>query len=133
TEFPTAAQAAIGKAAWFASGADPTRAAAWIWVAQSGSKPHVERELLLSPSERGRAYAFNVSDQIEGVAALRYVAPDGSGSAHLTGIEIAWANLFEGRTRRVSLADGGAYAPGDFARGARGLQEADPALLSIAE
>jgi len=31
------------------------------------------------------------------------------------------------------VGDGGAYAPGDFGRGAHGQQEADPALLSIAE
>ena len=132
-EFPTAFQASIGKAAWFSSGADPARAGAWAFVAYGGSKPHVEREVLLAPSERGRAYASYVSDQVEGVAALRYVVPDGSTNSHLMGVELGWINLFEGRTRRVSVGDGGAYAPGDFARGARGQQEADPALLSIAE
>ncbi len=133
SEFPTAFQAAIGKAAWFASGMDAARASAWAFVASTGGKPRVEREMLLTPSERGRAYAVSVSDQVEGVAALRYLVPDGSGSTHLTGTELGWVNLFEGRTRRVSVGDGGAYAPGDFARGARGQQEADPALLSIAE
>ncbi len=133
TEFPTAFQSAIGKAAWFTSGMDPARAAAWAFVATSGSKPRVEREVLLAPSDRGRAFALAVSDQVEGVAALRYVVPDGSGSSHLTGVELGWVNLFEGRTRRVAVGDGGAYAPGDFARGSRGQQEADPALLSIAE
>jgi hypothetical protein len=133
TELPTARDAAIGKATWFASGVDQARAAAWIWVASGGAKPRVEREVLLAPTERGRAYALSVSDQVEGVAALRYLVPDGSGSTHLTAVELGWSNLFEGRTRRVSVGDGGAYAPGDFARGPRGLQDADPALLSIAE
>ena len=133
SEFPTAFQAAIGKTAWFASGMDPTRAAAWAFVASSGNKPRVEREVLLAPTERGRSFALSVSDQVEGVAALRYVVPDGSGSTHLTGVELGWVNLFEGRTRRVTVGDGGAYAPGDFGRGSRGQQEADPALLSIAE
>ena len=133
SEFPTAFQAAIGKAAWFASGTDAARASAWAFVASAGGKARVEREVLLAPSERGRAYAVSVSDQVEGVAALRYLVPDGSGSTHLTGTELGWINLFEGRTRRVSLGDGGAYAPGDFTRGTRGQQEADPALLSIAE
>jgi len=132
SEFPTAFQAAIGKAAWFASGTDVNRAAAWAWVAPSGGK-RVEREMLLAPNERGKGYALSVSDQVEGVAALRYVVPDGSGSSHLTGVELGWINLFEGRTRRVNVGDAGAYAPGDFARGARGTQEADPALMSIAE
>ncbi len=133
SEFPTAFQAAIGKAAWFASGMDPARAAAWAFVASSGSKPRVEREVLLAPSERGRAFALSVSDQVEGVAAVRYLIPDGSATTHLTGVELGWINLFEGRTRRVAVGDGGAYAPGDFGRGSRGQQEADPALLSIAE
>jgi hypothetical protein len=132
SEFPTAFQAAIGKTAWFASGMDPARAAAWAFVASSGTKPRVEREMLLAPSERGRAFALTVSDQVEGVAALRYLVPDGSGSTHLTSVELGWVNLFEGRARRVLVGDGGAYAPGDFGRGARGQQEADPALLSIA-
>ena len=59
--------------------------------------------------------------------------PDGTTTTHLTGVELGWINLFEGRARRVSVGDGGAYAPGDFARGPRGEQQADPALLSIAE
>lgn len=133
SELPTAFQAAIGKAAWFASGADPLRAAAWTFVAYAQGKPRVEREVLLGASERGRSYAFTVSDQVEGVAALRYVVPDGSSTTHLTGVELGWTNLFEGRTRRVSVGDGGAYAPGDYDRGARGQQQAEPALLSIAE
>ncbi|HYQ14902.1 MAG TPA: hypothetical protein VEQ58_04070, partial [Polyangiaceae bacterium] len=132
TEFPTAFQAAIGKAAWFTAGTDPTRAAAWAWVAPSGDK-RVVREMLLPPTERGRGYALSVSDQVEGVAALRYVLPEASASSHLTGVELGWVNLFEGRTRRVNVGDGGAYAPGDFSRGVRGQQEAEPALLSIAE
>lgn len=134
TEFPTAFQSAIGKAAWFASASDPARAAAWVWVASASGKQRVERETLLGPSDRGRSYALSVSDQVEGVAALRYLVPDtGSALAHLTNVEIGWLNLLEGRTRRAVLADGGAYSPGDFARGARGTQDADPALLSIAE
>jgi hypothetical protein len=133
-ELPTAFQSAIGKAAWFASGTDPARAAAWVWVASSTGKPRVERETLLSPNDRGRSYALAVSDQVEGVAALRYLVPDtGSSAAHLSNVELGWLNLFEGRTRRAALPDGGAYSPGDFARGARGTQDADPALLSIAE
>lgn len=131
-EFPTAFQAAIGNAAWFASGTDPARAGAWAWVAPAGGK-RAERQMLLAPNERGKSYALHVSDQVEGVAALRYVVPDGSGSAHLTGVEVGWVNLFEGKTRRVNVGDGGAYAPGDFSRIATGQQEAEPALLSIAE
>lgn len=132
TEFPTAFQAAIGKAAWFASGSDPARAAVWAWVAPGG-KARPLREDLLTPSERGRAFALMVSDQIEGVAALRYQVPDTSASgAHLTNVQLGWLNLLEGRTRRASLPDAGAYAPGDFTSN-RGVQQAQPALLSISQ
>lgn len=132
TEFPTAFQAAIGDSAWFASGTEAARASAWAWVAPAGGK-RVERRLLLPPSDRGKSYALSVSEQVEGVAALRYVVPESSGGTHLTGVELGWVNLFEGKTRRVSVGDGGAYAPGDFSRGSLGQQEAEPALLSIAE
>jgi hypothetical protein len=132
TDFPTAFQAAIGRAAWFASGSDGARASAWAWIAPGGGK-RAEREILLPPSDRGKAYALSVSDQVEGVAALRYLVPDGSGTARLTSVELGWVNLFEGRPRRVMVGDGGAYAPGDFTPGPRGFQEAEPALLSIAE
>lgn len=132
SDFPTAFQASLGNAAWFASASDPGRAAAWVWVAPHGGK-RAERVSLLAPTERGKSYAMHVSDQIEGVAAVRYVVPDSSGSAHLTGVELAWTNLLEGKTRRVSAGDGGAYSPGDYSRDGLGRQEADPALLSIAE
>ncbi len=132
TELPTAFQASIGKSAWFAAGVDEPRAGAWVYVA-SANKGRVEKELLLTPTERGRNYAIDVSDQVEGVAALRYVTPESNGSGRLTGVEIAWLNLFEGKARRVTLADGGSYSPGDYTRGGRGAQTAEPALLSIAE
>lgn len=134
TEFPTASEAAIGKAAWFASARDVTRAAAWAWVASSTASPQVEKQQLLKPSDRGPSYALVVSDQVEGVAALRYLVPEASSDgSRLSGVELAWLNLFEGKLRRATLADAGAYMPGDYVRGARGTQEADPDLLSIAE
>jgi hypothetical protein len=133
-ELPVASNAAIGKAVWFGAGSDPARASAWVWVAYAGGKRRVEREPLLAPSERGRSYAMTVSSQVEGVAALRYITPDSSSPApHLTAVELSWLNFLEERKRRATLADGGAYAPGDFSRGPRGAQIADPALLSIAE
>lgn len=133
TEPPTAYRAAIGKAVWFAPASDPLRAAAWVWVQTGGNNPRLERQALLAPSERGSSMAFKLSPQIEGAAAMRYLVPDSSSeTAHLTNLELGWLNLFDGRPRRASLADAGAYAPGDFARGARGTQEAAPALLSIA-
>lgn len=134
SELPTASEAAIGKSAWFASGSDPARASAWVWVASSGASPQLERQVLLKPNERGVGYALVVSDQVEGVVAMRYLVPDSSSDgARLTGLELGWLNLFEGKLRRAALADAGAYMPGDYARGSRNTQEADPALLSIAQ
>lgn len=133
SEPPTAYRAAIGKALWFTPGSDHVRASAWVWVLNGGPKPRLERQVLLPPSDRGTSMAFKLSPQIEGAAAMRYVVPDSSSeAAHLTNLELGWLNLFEGRLRRASLADAGAYAPGDFGRGPRGAQEAAPALLSIA-
>lgn len=133
TELPDAHRSAIGKATWFAIGVDSARSAAWVWTAGQGGKPKLERHVLLAPSDRGRSQAFTVWPQIEGAAALRYQVPDSSAeSAHLLNVEVGWLNLFDGRPRRAVLPDGGAYAPGDFGRGARGAQEASPALLSIA-
>lgn len=133
SEFPSAREAAIGKAHWFVSAQDSDRAAVFVWVASGTGNIRVERQVLLPPTDRGRSFALYVSDQVEGVAALRYQVPEVSGVARLLGLELGWINLLEGRTRRVAVGDGGPYAPGDFSRGARGLQVANPALLSIAE
>jgi hypothetical protein len=133
SELPTAYRAALGKATWFAPAGDVTRGAAWVWVATGGAKGRLERQTLLGPVPAGAGFAFVLSPQVEGAAALRYSVPDTSSeTARLGNVELGWLNLFEGRLKHATLADGGAYAPGDFARGPRGSQEAAPALLSIA-
>jgi hypothetical protein len=132
-ELPNAYRAALGKATWFAPASDATRGAAWVWVMSGGSKARLERQTLLAAVERGASFAFTLSSQVEGAAALRYSVPDTSvDAARLGNVEVGWLNLFEGRLKHATLADGGAYAPGDFGRGPRGTQEATPALLSIA-
>jgi hypothetical protein len=83
-------------------------------------------------------YAFAVSTQIEGGAALRYPLPDmRSGAARLRDVEVVWQNLLERKLFRARVPDGGQYVPGDFARvdvgRSGGAQIADPELMSIAE
>jgi hypothetical protein len=132
-ELPNAYRAALGKAIWFAPASDAARGAAWVWVLAGGAKARLERQTLLAPTAPGASFAFTLSPQVEGAAALRYTVPDtSSDAARLTNIEVGWLNLFDGRLRHASLADAGAYAPGDFGRSPRGSQEAAPALLSIA-
>jgi photosystem II stability/assembly factor-like uncharacterized protein len=138
TGLPGAHQAAIGDAAWFSVGADAATASALLFVARGGAHPKVETVSLLGAVPDAWRYAFTVSDQIEGGAALRYPLPDTrGGSARLRDVEIVWQNLFERKFFRARVADGGDYVPGDFVRtetGRRaGAQDAEPELLSIAE
>jgi hypothetical protein len=135
---PGAHQAAVGDAAWFATGEDQGSASATLFVARGGAHPRVDPVTLLAPAPDAGRYAFAVSDQIEGGVALRYPLPDTrGGGARLRDVEVVWQNLFERKLFRARVADGGDYVPGDFARidtGRRGgAQVADPELMSIAE
>ncbi len=131
---PTADQAALGKIAWFASAADGQRAAASVFHGVGGARPRVESVTLLPPVARAERYAFALSRQVEGTAALRYVVPDArTGQTELRDLEVAWSNLFEGRVGHARLAQAGSYQPGDYERaGSSGAQLAEPALFSIA-
>jgi hypothetical protein len=131
---PGASESALGKTAWFALADDASTASATTYHAHGGVKPHVDAVPLLRPVAHPADYAFLALPQIEGAAALRYPAPDPrSPNVRLTRIEVAWDNLLEGRVTRARVPDGGAYAPGDFERGAGPAQLAKPDLLSIAE
>jgi hypothetical protein len=131
---PGASESALGKTAWFALADDPSTASATTYHAYGGTKPRVDAVPLLLPVAHPADYAFLALPQIEGAAALRYPAPDPrSPNVRLTRIEVAWDNLLEGRVTRARVPDGGAYAPGDFERGAGPAQLARPDLLSIAE
>ncbi|HEY6557736.1 MAG TPA: hypothetical protein VI072_10700 [Polyangiaceae bacterium] len=131
---PTADQAALGKVAWFASASDAGRAAASVFHGFGGARPRVETLTLLPPAARAERYAFVLSRQVEGTAALRYLVPDArAGQTELRDLEIAWSNLFEGRVGHARLAQAGSYQPGDYERpGNSGAQLAEPALFSIA-
>jgi hypothetical protein len=134
TTAPTADQAALGKIAWFASAADRERAAASAFHGFGGARPRVESVTLLPPVARAERYAFVLSRQVEGTAALRYMVPEArAGQTELRDLEVAWSNLFEGRVGHARLAQAGSYQPGDYERvGSGGAQLAEPALFSIA-
>jgi hypothetical protein len=133
-EPPGADDAAMGDAAWFAAAQDPSTASAVVFHGRGGVRPRVDTVTLFPPASRPSDFALAMLPQIEGAAALRYVVPtEASKNAHITRLEVAWDNLFEGRVLRGRIADAGAMQPGDYEGGAPFASRALPDLLSIAE
>jgi len=133
-ELPDADQAAIGDTAWFALADEGASGGVVVHHGRGGPHPRVDTVELLAPPARPSEYAQNVTTQIEGAAAIRYRIPEGRGSGgRLRDIEVAWDNLFEGRSARARLPDAGLYTPGDYERAGGGVQSARPDLVSIAE
>jgi hypothetical protein len=131
-ELPQADAAAIGKAAWFAPAQNLATASASVFRGVSGPKSRVESSPLLPPVAKGEAYAFTLVSQIEGAAAIRYLLPSG-GERRITGVELAWQNLFENRVTEARLRDAGVYLNGDVAHVAGRYYAAQTDLISIAE
>lgn len=129
---PSVDQAALADVAWFAAASNDDTASVAILEATGGARPRVEAVSLLPPSRAPERLAVAMSYQLEGVAALRYVVPESvPGGSRLRDVELGWANLVEGRVGHARIADGGAYAPGDYVRGSGRAQVARPALMSI--
>ncbi len=128
---PTAHRAAIGEAVWFALARDLERAAGGAYVARPGAKQRVDYVSLFAPVGSPSRYALQVRPQIEGVAAVRYLAPSAS-RAELTDVRLAWLNLFEGSPVHAALGATLPYRPGDLTTGPGRVQAAVPALVSIA-
>jgi hypothetical protein len=133
-EFPTSHDAAFGKASFVAISVDPLHASAATLHGIGGPRPHVEKVSLLSPlADSAQGYAFEVLDQVEGAAALRYRVPeDPARDSHLRNVEIAWDNALAGQVGHAHLSDGGPVTPGDYENG-DGVEHAQPDLLSIGE
>lgn len=135
---PDVAQAAIGKAAWYALSSDDATAAAGLWIvdrpAPGQSAPQLRYQELLAPRERAVDLAYQALLQVEGAAALRYEIPGtpGASPTHLAKIEVVWSNLQEGSYQHGRIADAGTLLPGDFAKGDGVARRAQPDLLSIA-
>ena len=132
-EFPSSHDAAFGKAAFVSVAFDPQHAAAGTVHGIGGTRPHLENVNLLAPLPDATSYAFEVLDQVEGGAALRYrIPPDPAKDSHARNVEIAWDNALSGQVGHARLPDGGAVVPGDYESGER-VQHALPDLLSIGE
>jgi hypothetical protein len=133
-ELPSSRDAALGKTSFVAIATDAAHASASAVHGFGGSHPHLETVSLLSPlSARAVGYAFEVLDQVEGAAALRYRTPeDPAKDSHLRNIEVAWDNALSGQVGKARLSDGGAALPGDYESGEL-VQHAVPDLLSIGE
>jgi hypothetical protein len=131
---PSAAQAAIGRAEWFALASDDATASASMWLASHGERVQVMRSPLLSESPRAADVAYYPALQVEGAAALRYrVASErGTAQARLLDVEVSWDNLLEGGgVRRAHIDDAGPLVSGDFVTSRAGMHRAKPDLLSI--
>jgi hypothetical protein len=133
-EPPSAEEAAIGDAAWFAVAQSVDTASAVVYHGRGGMRPRVDTVTLFPPSTRPNDFALAVLPQIEGAAAVRYVVPTpNSKDANIKNLEVVWDNLFEGRVMRGRLANAGAAQPGDYESDGPGVSRARPDLLSIAE
>lgn len=130
TEPPGAQNSALGRVAWTLGVEDPARAAVSAYHAYGGAHPRVERVVLLPPSSQAETFAYTMTDQVEGTAALRYALPSAA-DTRLTRVEVAWDNRLLDQLVRQRMPEAGDYVPGDFERGGTGAQRAVPALLSI--
>jgi hypothetical protein len=129
-EGPGAQEAAIGAASWYAVAEDPNHASVTVYHANKG---RLETVRLLEPVPRAEEYAYLVSRQIEGVAAVRYRLPEAiPGRTNLTDVEVVWDDLIAGRVGRARLADGGPSVPGDYVVGRGRARRAQVDLLSVA-
>ena len=133
-EFPSSHDAAMGKASFVTVGFDVNRVSAATVHGIGGPRPHLEIVNLLPPlADHAAGYAFEVLDQVEGGAALRYRLPeDPAKDNHLRNVELGWDNALSGQVGHARLADAGVVAPGDYESGNR-VQHALPDLLSIGE
>jgi hypothetical protein len=133
TALPTAHEAAIGKLAWLLPRIDAASASASVVQARSGSNV-VDEVSLLGPAKQPDGVAFALAPQVEGIAAVRYQIPGAAGARDpaLRHVEVAWDDALFGHVGHATLAEGGAYRPGDFANGKSRAKLASPAMLSIA-
>jgi hypothetical protein len=136
---PDAAQAALGKTAWFALSTDDASASAGLWIAETSRSPldsgvKLRYSELLAPAAPAADLAYHATHQVEGAAALRYRVPRAQAAAggSLREIEVAWENLLDGQRERAILPDAGNVLPGDFVKGDGPARRAQPDLVSIA-
>ncbi|HEU4405479.1 MAG TPA: hypothetical protein VFS43_09335 [Polyangiaceae bacterium] len=129
---PGAAQADRGKVAWAVLAEDPARGSVSMVHAPASSAGRLEEVTLLGPTPQAGQMLVAAQPQVEGGVALRLnLPPPSAGNAERVG-ELAWENLFEGKTYRVTLRDQALLRPIRLrGRGAGVAARADPDLLSI--
>ncbi|MFO0658826.1 MAG: hypothetical protein U0165_03185 [Polyangiaceae bacterium] len=124
---PRAEDSERGKTQWAVISDDSGKAASSLVQVMQGSNRIDEVKLLASvPGNTHFAYAFRKTP--EGGVAIRYKVPteteaqtlqtktDKNGNpipVKLTGLEVAWANVFEGKTGRTTIQDAGTLAFGE--------------------
>lgn len=134
-EVPGASHAALGDAAWVAALKFPETAALTA-LSVAFDRTEIEREVLLAPVSGAQHYAFYVSPQVEGVAAVRYRVPQVPLGGQVPSVgtiqaEVVWdsrvANVYgSGVVEIPEPTSGGLFAGfGMFRLG-------EPDLLSIA-
>lgn len=134
-EVPRVSNAALGSAAWSASLKLPETAALTAISVRFGMI-EIEREVLLPPVSGGQNYAFYVSPQVEGVAAVRYQIPQASAGstwpvAGAIRAEVAWdsrvTNVYgSAQIDTVHLPSGGLFG------GFGAFHPGQPELMSVA-
>jgi hypothetical protein len=131
---PVAANAVIGKVAWFALRFDPATSMVEVVSVRHGGGGTLDRVQLLAPAKKPQGYAFAALQQIEGAVAIRYPLPQSQPKSDGTvkNVEVAWSDLLASKVGRAVIASAGPLRPGDYGGGPGASSLAMPALVSIA-
>lgn len=124
---PRAEDADRGKTTWAVISDDPAKAAtSLVQVAQGSNR--IDESKLFSPVTGATRVAYALRKTPEGAVAIRYKVPteteaqnlqmktDKNGNpvtVKMAGVEVVWANVYEGKTGRATIADAGTLAFGD--------------------
>lgn len=134
-EIPGASNSALGNSAWSAVLKYPETAALTA-LSVDFDKREIVREVLLAPVSGAQAYAFHVSPQVEGVAAVRYRVPQVSLGSQVPTLGAIHAEVvWDSRVADVygsGAVDIPAQANGAFFAGFGMFRSGEPELLSVA-
>jgi len=126
-----------GDVAWSTFVVDRAKAAVDVLHASMSSSAGVQRMSLLAPGI-GESSAYEVRNQAEGIAALRYrYDKDPAGGVRpgpMRQVEVAWDHQLKGKIFRATIPDGGPMQPRDIADMRRGEASlANVQMLSVAD
>lgn len=130
--FPSASDAALGDVDFAQVASDPETGSVAFVHAKPGAKS-LERHLGFSPVSGPERYAFYVSQQIEGSAAVRYkIPPDPQSLAPLGDLEVTWDNRISGVIGHGQLKESLTARRSDYDTRKETLSVAQPGLISVA-